>query len=168
MDKEYEKIKKTLNEKCIDSSFFSSVVGSDLIPMESLGFFGANTTLSEFLEELKRHGLTVSISASDNRRTDYTPTQKEIENVSLTPAIEDTSKNREQYLKMRNIAQEKLRDTGYMQALMEQEEHTSNLPVDESALEILNAASYQGEFGQLSELSKDLKKQDNKEKGEVK
>ena len=73
--------------------------------------------------------------------------------------MEDTAKNREQYLKMRNMAQEKLRDTGYMQSLMEQEKRAPNLPVDESALEILNSASYQGEFGQLSELSKDLKKQ---------
>lgn len=159
MDEQYEKIKKTLDDKSLDSTFFSSVIGSDQIPLESLGFLGANTTLDEFLRELNRRGLTVTIAPSNPAPPNYEPTPEEVEQVPLSPVLENSAKTREHYLKLREMAQEKLGETGYIQSLLEQEASRPDLPVDEAALEKLNAASYQGDFGELRELSKELKKE---------
>lgn len=165
MDEQYEKIKRTLDDKSLDSTFFSSVAGTKQIPVESLGFLGANTTLDEFLQEMKRHGLTVTITVTSNERPGYTPTEEEVRSVPLSPVLEDTPENREHYLKLREMAQEKLGETGYIQSLLEQGTPKANFPVDETALEKLNAASYQGEFGQLRDLSKQLKKRTGPEGG---
>ena len=86
-----------------------------------------------------------------------------ISSVHLASAVEDTAESRERYLKVREKAQQKLGETGYIQALMESGTGIRQAVIDEAALRELNTASYQGDFGELRDLSQQLKKEERNE-----
>ena len=50
MDNTYEAMKKKLEEKTGDSTFFSGMLGMEQIPTEALAALGSNVTLEEFLQ----------------------------------------------------------------------------------------------------------------------
>ncbi len=160
MDKNYEALKKKLEEKTGDSTPLTNAIEGTEIPLESLAAMGANMTLDSFLEEMKRHGLEVWIAPA-RKKPDDQPTEEEIGAVSLTDFLEATHENRERYLKLLHKARENLHDTGFIQAFLESGPSEGREPVNEEALDILNAASYQGDFGELRELSKKLKKHED-------
>ncbi len=157
MDKNYEELKKKLEEKTGDSTPLTNAIEGTEIPLQSLAAMGANMTLESFLEEMKRQGLEVWITPV-RKKTVAQPTEKEISAVLLTDFLESTHENRERYLKLLNKARENMHDTGFIQAFLERGTSDGREPVDEEALDILNAASYRGDFGELRELSKKLKK----------
>lgn len=160
LEQKYEEIKEQLDEKFGDSSFFSAITGTEEIPVETIGAMGPNVTLQEFLEEMKRHGLEVKISRKEEKSEEAEPTPQEVESVPIVPEMEDTPENREHYLKLRQKARDNLGDSGVIQAFLEKEPQEERAPVDEAALTNLNTASYQGEFSELRDLSKKLKKED--------
>lgn len=160
MDKQnenYEAMKQKLEEKTGDSGLFSSVLGLDSIPKESLGALGSNSTLEEFLSEMKRQGMEVIVAPKHRRDEPASPINENPEEIPIAPAVEDTPENRKHYSELKEMAREKLGETGFIEAVLETETADANAPVDETALEKLNTASYQGEFGALGELAKELK-----------
>ncbi len=130
------------------------------ITAEEIDKFSTTITLREFLREMSRRGLEVKVTAKKKETPQEAaePTEEEIEEVVLTHAVADTPEHRAGYLKMLKKAKEKLLDSGLIQAYLEEEPAAHSAPLDEAALEKLNAASYQGDFGDLRDLSKDLKK----------
>lgn len=163
MDTSYEAMKKKLEEKTGDSGFFSGILGLEHIPTESLGAVGSNVSLEEFLSEMKRHGLEVTISPKKKKVPTPPPTEEELSKIPLSPEVENTLENRLHYAKIKEEAQRKLGgDTGFLQTILETEQ-TAQVPVDEAALEDLNTASYLGEYNALRDLSKKLKPEDQKE-----
>lgn len=163
MDNTYEVMKKKLEEKTGDSTFFSGMLGMEQIPTEALAALGSNVTLEEFLAEMKKHGLEVSIKSKSKERKTEPPDEAMISSVHLASAVEDTAESRERYLRVREKAQQKLGETGYIQALMESGTSTCQAVIDEVALRELNTASYQGDFGELRNLSQQLKKEERNE-----
>lgn len=163
MDSSYEVMKKKLEEKTQDSMFFSSILGADQIPVEALAALGSNVTLEEFLAEMKKHNLDVSITSKRKEIEAEAPDEAALSSVHLTPAVEDTPESRERYLKLREKAQKKLGETGYIQSFLEAGSAEPQGPIDEAALTQLNTASYQGEFGELRDLSQQLKKEEHHE-----
>lgn len=160
MDKQnenYEAMKQKLEEKTGDSGLFSSVLGLDSIPKESLGALGSNTTMEEFLNEMKRQGMEVIVTPKRRQEEPASPTDEELEEIPIAAPVEDTLENRRHYSELKEMAREKLGETGFLEAVLETEAADVNAPVDETALEKLNTASYQGEFGALGELAKELK-----------
>lgn len=161
MDNTYEVMKKKLEEKTGDSTFFSGMLGMEQIPIEALAALGSNVTLEEFLAEMKKHGLEVSIT-SKNRKPEVGPHDEvTTSDIHLSPAVEDSTESREHYFQLREKAQQKLGETGYIQSLMETGTSIRQSAIDEIALQELNTASYQGEFGELRGLSKHLKKEED-------
>lgn len=159
MDNNYEAMKKKLEEKTGDSSFFSGILGMEQIPVEALAALGSNVSLEEFLAEMKRHGLEVRLAPKRQPQVSP-PTEEELAGLHLAPAVEDSPESRERYLKLREKAQQKLGDTGYIQSFLESGTGIRQAAIDETALTELNTASYQGEFGELRDLSKNLKKEE--------
>ncbi len=82
--------------------------------------------------------------------------------VHLTEELEDTPENRERFLKMRDMAREKLGDSAVVEAYLEHDPVDKDGALDEEALEELNTASYQGNFAELEELSRKLKDGENR------
>lgn len=164
MDTSYEAMKEKLEEKTRDSGIFPTLLGLEHIPEESLGALGSNVSLEEFLSEMKRHGLEVSVSPRKKKVKASTPppTAEELAKIPLSPEVEDTPENRARYAQMKDKAQRKLRDTGFIETVLETEQ-ASQVPVDGAALEDLNTASYLGEYSTLRDLSKKLKPEDQKE-----
>ena len=156
----YQEIKEELDEnldKPEDDMFLSAIMGQDELSIETIAAMWPNTTMSEFADEMKRHGLNVSVSRKKEEPKDSSPSPEEVKRIRLTGEMEDTPENRERYLKMREMARKKLGDSGIVESFLETEPVDQNAPLDESALEELNAASYQGDFADLKELSKKLK-----------
>ena len=89
------------------------------------------------------------------------PTRQELEDLKLNPAVEDTPENYERYWKNRKMAQDKMGQSVFVQSYLEQPEQQPGAPVNEQALDDLNAASYQGNYAELRELSKKLKKEED-------
>lgn len=162
MDNNIEKMQEKLEKKTKDSGIFPTLLGLEHIPTESLGALGANVSLEEFLAEMKRHGLEVSVSPKKKKVSALSPTEEELARIPLAPEVEDTPENRAHYAQIKEKAQEKLRDTGILQAFLETEQ-SPPAPVDEAALEELNTASYLGKYNALRNLSKKLKPDDKKE-----
>ena len=88
-------------------------------------------------------------------------TRQELEELKLNPAVEDTPENYERYWKNRKMAQDKMGQSVFVQSYLEQPEQQPGAPVNEQALDDLNAASYQGNYAELRELSKKLKKEED-------
>ncbi len=132
------------------------------ITAEEIDKFSTTITLREFLREMSRRGLEVKVTAKKKAphpaAEPAEPTEEEIEEVVLTHEVADTPEHRAGYLRMLKKAKEKLLDSGIIQAYLEEEPAAHHAVLDEAALEKLNAASYQGDFGDLRDLSKDLKK----------
>ncbi len=152
-----------MENKKINSELSALIFESADITAEEINKFSTTITLREFLREMSRRGLEVKVTAKKKGKNREAaepaePTEEEIEEVVLTHAVADTPEHRAGYLKMLKKAKEKLMDSGIIQAYMEEEPATQHAPLDEAALEKLNAASYQGDFGDLRDLSKDLKK----------
>ncbi len=157
-NKIYNEIKEELDEnlgKPEDDMFLEAIMGKEEIPVEAVAAMWPNTTMSEFLQEMERHGMKVIISKKKQEAP--TPTPEEIENVHLVSEMEDTPENRERYLKMREMAREKLGESSIVEAFLENDPVDRDSALDEGALENLNTASYQGNFGELKELSQKLK-----------
>ena len=161
----YEEIKEELDENLDhpqDNMFLAAVMGQEEISIETIAAMWPNTTMGEFAEEMKRHGLTLSLSRKKREEPkDSFPSPEEVERIHLTGEMEDTPENRKRYLKVREMAREKLGDSGIVESFLETEPVDQDAPLDEAALEELNAASYQGDFADLRELSQKLK--ENKE-----
>ncbi len=173
----YEEIKEELDENLDhpqDNMFLSAVLGQDEISVETIAAMWPNVSMGEFLEEMKRRGLHVTISRKQKEPAEKPSSQEEtqkahpagnqkahpdeIQKVHLTGEMEDTLENRERYLKLREMAREKMGDSGMVESFLEKEPQSlADAPLPEEALEELNAASYQGNFGELGELSKKLK-----------
>ncbi|MDE6901767.1 MAG: hypothetical protein K2P22_03370 [Lachnospiraceae bacterium] len=159
MDNTYEAMKKKLEEKTGDSTFFSSILSSEQIPVEALAALGSNVTLEEFLAEMKKHDLEVFVTPKGKQQETEPHDEAALSGVHLALAVEDTPEGRERYLQMREKAQQRLGETGYIQSLLETESGIHQAVIDEQALKELNTASYQGDFGELRDLSKNLKKE---------
>ena len=142
--------------------FLSAVMGQDEISIETVAAMWPNTTMSEFADEMKRHGLKISLSRKREEPNSSSPSPEEVENVHLVSEVEDTPENREHYLELREMAREKLGDSGIVESFLEAEP-VKHAPLDEAALEELNTASYQGNFGELEELSQKLKEKEETE-----
>jgi len=152
--------KKDSNQKT-NSEYFSLIFESADITAEEINKLSTTITLREFLREMSRRGLEVKVTAkktAEPAAEPAEPTEEEIEEVVLTHEVADTPEHRAGYLKMLKKAKEKLRDSGIIQAYLEEEHAVRHTPLDEAAMEKLNAASLQGDFGDLRDLSKDLKK----------
>ena len=113
---------------------------------------------------MKRHGLEVSVSPKKKKAKapEPPPTGEELAKIPLSSDVEDTPENRARYAQMKEKAQKKLRDTSFIQNVLEMEQAATE-PVDGAALEDLNTASYLGEYNALRDLSKKLKPEDQKE-----
>ncbi len=147
-EKNYNEKLNELEAKTHDTGFFQEFMGSENIPIESLGAMGANTTLEEFLREMKSHGLEVHLKP---KAQDETPVKTNPESVNLNSVITNTAEHKKAYAKNLDEAREKLGgDTGLVSSILE------NTP--ESAIDNINTASYEGEFDELKNLSKDLNK----------
>ena len=167
--KVYEEIKEELDENLDhpqDDMFLSAVMGQDEISIETIAAMWPNTTMSEFADEMKRHGLKISLFRKKEEPKASSPSPEEVENLHLVDEVADTPETREHYLELRKMARERLGDSGIVESFLEAEPVDKNAPLDESALEELNAASYQGAFGELKELSQKLK--ENEEDKETK
>lgn len=160
MDNNYESIKQKLEEKTGDSTFYSAILGMEKIPVESLAAMGSNVSLEEFLSEMKQHGLEVMIAPRRQPQDNPAPTEVDLDSVHLSSAVKDTPESRKRYLELREKAQQKLGETGYIQSFLETDTGDSQALIDETALKELNSASYQGDFGELRDLSKHLKKEE--------
>ena len=155
-----EEKKKELQEKTGDTGFFTSIFGAEAIPVESLAAMGDNVTLAEFLDEMKKHGLSVSVSPKKKAEPRQL-TEEELAAIPLAPAVDDTAEGRKRYGQIRDEARAKLDgEIGFIQSVLEDETPDEHIPVDEAALEALTAAGYQGDFKELRKLAKNLKKKD--------
>ncbi len=150
------------SEKKLSRELSSLIFESTDITAEEINKFSTTITLREFLREMSRRGLEVKVTAKKKEPTHEAeePTEEEIEEVVLTHEVADTPEHRVGYLRMLKKAKEKLLDSGLIQAYLEEEPAAHHAPLDEAALEKLNAASYQGDFGDLRSLSKDLKREE--------
>ena len=144
-----------------DEMFREAVLGQEEISVETVAAMWPNITMGEFLEEMKHHGMRVTISRKAKEPECAEPTPEQVDKVHLAGQLEDTPENRERYLKMRELAREKLGDSGIVEAFLEHDPVNPHEALDEEALEELNSASYQGNFGELSELSKKLKENED-------
>lgn len=154
-----EEKKKELQEKTGDTGFFTSIFGAEAIPVESLAAMGDNVTLAEFLDEMKKHGLSVSVSPKEKKAEPRQLTEEELAAISFAPAVDDSAEGRKRYGQIREEARTKLDgEIGFIQSVLEDETPDEHIPVDEAALEALTAAGYQGDFKELRKLAKKLKK----------
>lgn len=164
-DELIEKVKEELQHR-VGEAYFPELSPEPETPVEAIASMGANVTTGELIAELERRGFKV-IGADAEREQPKAekvipePTAEDLAALKLNPAVENTPENQEHYWKLREEAQEKLGDSGMIQSYLENAESVDpNAAVDESALNQLNTASYQGNFGELKELSRQLKKED--------
>lgn len=136
------------------------IKGADKIPDEVLEALGPDVTLKDFLAEMKKNGLRVSIKGKKKFHLPHLAESADADaDVHLVSEVADTSENRERYAELKEEAQENMVDTGIIQSFLETgEEDSSHAPIDLNALAILDSAAYEGKFDELPELAKNLKK----------
>lgn len=156
----FEAAKKEMEKHLGDTSFLSEVLKpEESIPLETLASMGDNLSHDEFVNQLEQHGLRVEDDPEAPKAEKTEPTRQDLEELRLNPAVEDTPESYERYWKNRKMAQDKMGQSVFVQSYLEQPEQDPAAPVNEQALDNLNAASYQGNYAELKELSKKLKKE---------
>ena len=148
----FEAVKHEMQQRLGDTTFLTDVLEEKPnIPLETLASMGDTLSHEEFVED--------DPEAPKPQKTE--PTRQELEELKLNPAVEDTPENYERYWKNRKMAQDKMGQSVFVQSYLEQPEQQPGAPVNEQALDDLNAASYQGNYAELRELSKKLKKEED-------
>lgn len=115
-------------------------------------------SVGELIKELSSHGLKMTISKEDSQDASIS---KNSDEVSLVGEIPDTLENKERYLENREMAREKMGESGMIESYLEDanaETSEESDSIDQEALNALNTASYEGDFGELPSLSENLKK----------
>lgn len=96
----------------------------------------------------------------DNENSKNASIDKDIDKISLVGEIPDTEENKERYLENRDMARAKMGESGVIESYLEDAETEASKKsssINEEALNTLNTASYEGDFGELPELSEKLK-----------
>lgn len=134
--KNYDEKLSELEEKTGDTGFFEAVMGTEHVPEESLAAMGANTTLEEFFAEMKAHGLEVHLRPKTHK---------------ASAPVERATLDKKAYAENLREASAKMGgDVGLIESVLED---TPDDPIED-----INTASYEGEFSELGELAKKLKK----------
>lgn len=161
----FEAVKEELQKRVGDTTYFSDVLekkADGTIPVENLAFMGDTLSHEEFVAQLEKNGLQVENDPEAPKPQKAEPTKEDLKQLKLNPAVEDTPENYERYWKNRKMAQDKMGQSVFVQSYLEEPEQNPEVPVNERALDNLNAASYQGNYAELRALSKKLKKEKDK------
>lgn len=157
----FEAVKHEMQQRLGDTTPLTDALEENQeIPLETLASMGDTLSHEEFVAQLQKHGLQVEDDPEAPKPQKTEPTRQELEDLKLNPAVEDTPENYERYWKNRKMAQDKMGQSMFVQSYLEQPEQQPGAPVNEQALDDLNAASYQGNYAELRELSKKLKKEE--------
>ena len=153
----FEAVKQEMQQRLGDTTFLTDVLEEKPnIPLETLASMGDTLSHGEFVAQLQVEDDPEAPKPQKNE-----PTRQELEDLKLNPAVEETPENYERYWKNRKMAQDKMGQSVFVQSYLEQPEQQPGAPVNEQALDDLNAASYQGNYAELRELSKKLKKEED-------
>lgn len=167
MDKKganYEELKKQWEAAVGGNKFYSALFDHSKIPIDTLISMSTSMTMLEFMREMDKRGLELHISTKRKRNhKHYQPSKAEMVSFSLNALLDSSEEERSRYLKIREQAKEKMGDIGFIEAFMEQELPDHDAPLDMEAMEELNTASYQGDFGQLKKFSENLKHKSEEE-----
>lgn len=159
-----EKARQEIEEKIGDTTYFSDVMEEQDVSLETLAAMGNVSGTEEMLAEMEKRGLKVrGVEEEAPKSETPEPTAEDLAQLHMNPAVEQTPENLEHYWKLREMAQEKMADTGMIQSYLEDvesEEADPASPVNDDVLTQINTASYQGNFAEVRELYGQLKKED--------